>query len=387
MNFNRLILFVLLLTTSFSVFSQGTSPDTAEAACGSSTGSGLTYESPTSVGSGGSGLPNLGDIDCCSTTPNAGWFYFQIAETGPLNFLLTQGDNAPNYNNNDVDFVLWGPFTNLTGNVLYDYPDGNTGVPNNVVDCSYSPSPVENFSINATNVGDYYILLITNFSDDPGFITLSQTNLTNPSAGATNCDIVTGYNFCYGEDMTLDATTANAATYEWYQDTVLMPNTTATLTINDVNNAYNGVSFNAQVHNAVGNLISNQIFNINIDPLPIVNIPPDIYQCDDLDDGNDQNGFIQTFDLNSQTNIILGGQTGMSVNYYTTLADAEAGVAGTQISTINSYDNIVAFDQPIYFRIENTTTDCFSTGSFNIHFITPILFIIPEKWYNIKIKI
>jgi hypothetical protein len=103
---------------------------------------------------------------------------------------------------------------------------------------------------------------------------------------------------------------------------------------------------------------------IDVDPLPVVNIPADISICDNLDDGDNQNGFIQTFNLNSQTNTILGGQTGMTVTYYTSLAAADAGVAGTQITTTGSYTNIVAYVQTIYFRIENNITDCYDVGSF-----------------------
>jgi hypothetical protein len=149
------------------------------------------------------GSPGLGKIDCLNISPNASWLYFQVGTSGNLDFTLKQGNNAPSYTNLDVDFVLWGPFNTLpntaicgnatgVGSQLYDYPSGNISVPDNVVACSYSTAGIENFSIIGAQSGKYYILLVTNFSAQPGFVVLQQTNLGQPGAATTNCDIVCG---------------------------------------------------------------------------------------------------------------------------------------------------------------------------------------------------
>ena len=103
---------------------------------------------------------------------------------------------------------------------------------------------------------------------------------------------------------------------------------------------------------------------LNVNPLPVVNIPPDISLCDNLDDGDNQNGFVQTFMLSGQTPTILGGQTGMTVTYYDNLADAEAETVAAQLSS--PFTNTIAYNQTIFFRIENNATQCYDTGSFDI---------------------
>ncbi len=136
--------------------------------------------------------PSYGNIGCCFTTPNAAWFTFKIASAGTSSFSLHQGDNAPAYDNNDVDFVCWGPFYDDSNcSELFDFPDGNTnGGVNNIVACSYSPDATENFSLPYANAGAYFILLITNFSNDPGYFVLEDTSAANEAH--PDCSVVCG---------------------------------------------------------------------------------------------------------------------------------------------------------------------------------------------------
>ncbi len=96
-------------------------------------------------------------------------------------------------------------------------------------------------------------------------------------------------------------------------------------------------------------------FNLVINPNPIANTPPDLMSCDDDFDG------LYAFDLSSNTATILGTQSQSlyTVNYYTTLIDAE--------ENLNAIDLVYpAFDgETIYARIENNSTGCFSTTQFN----------------------
>jgi hypothetical protein len=131
------LLFLALLSLNLT-FSQGSTCATASAFCAG--GSTLTFPNNTNVLS-------VGSPGCLGSAPNPAWFYFQIGTSGNLNFTLTQGSNAPNYNNQDVDFICWGPFPSPQCTGLYDYPDGNTSIPSNIVACSYSNAATENFSI------------------------------------------------------------------------------------------------------------------------------------------------------------------------------------------------------------------------------------------------
>ena len=147
----------------------------------------------------------------------------------------------------DVDFICWGPFASLAGSC-----NNLTGA--NEVDCSYSPAAVEQCNINNAQVGEFYILLITNFSDQPGTIDFLQTS----GNGATDCNILdpctadagADASFCVGGSTVLGGSPtatggSNIFTYSWTPtaglDDPASPNPTAspnvtttyTLTVND----------------------------------------------------------------------------------------------------------------------------------------------------------
>jgi hypothetical protein len=104
----------------------------------------------------------------------------------------------------DVDFICWGPSSSLTDGCATgltgtcnipgqpdccnnNYPDCLNFYPRgNIVDCSFSGSNQEICTIKNAQVGEMYILLITNYSRQEGTITFSQTGGT----GITNCNIV-----------------------------------------------------------------------------------------------------------------------------------------------------------------------------------------------------
>ncbi|MCP2937046.1 hypothetical protein NK983_30585, partial [Salmonella enterica subsp. enterica serovar Typhimurium] len=78
----------------------------------------------------------------------------------------------------DVDAAAWGPFTTPTGNC------NNLGAP---VSCDYSSSSTATISIPNAVAGQYYQVLITNFSNQPQNINFVQNNASSPGAGSTNC--------------------------------------------------------------------------------------------------------------------------------------------------------------------------------------------------------
>ena len=105
-------------------------------------------------------------------------------------------------------------------------------------------------------------------------------------------------------------------------------------------------------------------FNIIVNELPIANIVSDIEVCDDVTDGDDTNGFVQNFDLESQTAEVLGAQdpTQFNVSYHDSQADAEANT-----NTLSSpYANSTHTVQTIFVRITNTETGCFTTNDFSL---------------------
>jgi len=88
-----------------------------------------------------------------------------------------------------------------------------------------------------------------------------------------------------------------------------------------------------------------------VNPIPEVIIPPVYEVCDDDYDN------VGTFDLTSLDDTILNGQTGMSVSYYESQEDADAGT--NVLST--PFNNTVLSAQEIIVRLENNTTGCYAT--------------------------
>ena len=157
-----------------------------------------------------SNAENGPDYGCLGSEPYPAWFYLQIDEPGNLNFTLSQ-NTSPDMNGTglDVDFIMWGPFDD------YEQCDNLTAA--NEVDCSYSWISVEDVNIPNAQTGEIYIVVITNYSQDAGYISLEQTGGT----GSTDCSILDP---ALGEDIDvcegfgpieIDGTTENASSYQW----------------------------------------------------------------------------------------------------------------------------------------------------------------------------
>lgn len=148
--------------------------------------------------------PNYG---CLGSQPNPAWFFMQIANGGPISIVMSAA--------NDIDFICWGPFASVSAGC------GNLTTVTEQ-DCSYSSSATETCTIANAIPGQFYLLLITNFSNLNQLITFNQNNSTAPGAGSTNCGVIcsiTATNsgmICAGQSATLSAITGTAITsYTW----------------------------------------------------------------------------------------------------------------------------------------------------------------------------
>ncbi len=105
---------------------------------------------------------------CLNSQPNPTWFYLPVSSAGNLQFLIQQSTDINfGVSNLDVDYICYGPFASL-GNAC--------NMPmNSVVGCSYSASATETLSITNALPGQYYLIMVTNFSNQPGYIKISQT--------------------------------------------------------------------------------------------------------------------------------------------------------------------------------------------------------------------
>jgi gliding motility-associated-like protein len=264
----KIFIKILFLFISFNLtYAQSPTCATASAMC---TGQGGPYNNTSNTTPGGNqtgygpitgcgGSGSLGNNGSLGSTPRPAWFYYTIGQTGPI-ILNLQQFNAANQGI-DVDFALWGPFPNnnlanicnsLSGIDIDGIPSNNYTGPCNLVDASYNSTFNETIHIPNAQVGEVYMLLVTNFSGQAGTYTINQTNATAPGAGQVSCNVVCGVNlgpdqlFCSSTitQYTLRAnfnqapTTAGSPTYSWY--------------------FYNGTSYVLQTTTTVNNYTTSQ---------------------------------------------------------------------------------------------------------------------------------
>jgi len=164
---------------------------------------------------------------CLGSAPNPAWYFIEIGVAGNIIIDISQTTGPGGTGTGlDVDYVVWGPFPDVTSSCV-DFTTGNCTNDHNctgtAVDCSYSSDPTETATISNAQVGEFYMFLITNFDGASGFITLTQTNIGTPGAGSTDC-----CPFLQGTDPT-----SCGATDGVIEISLLTPNTSYTITYND----------------------------------------------------------------------------------------------------------------------------------------------------------
>jgi len=162
-------IFVILCIAIFAFTGELYSQATLETAQPFCTAVGATYPAGVNTGTAQPG-PNYG---CLIMRPNPAWYYMKIGVGGSLQITETNSANV------DIDFILWGPFPNQS-------PAPTDLTAGKMIDCSYHPQATEVIDLGSSSVGEYYILLVTNFSNSPTNITLAKTGGT----GETDCSIV-----------------------------------------------------------------------------------------------------------------------------------------------------------------------------------------------------
>lgn len=358
----KIYAFLLFILSFSTLHSQSTICDNATPICGN--------VNPTL---NTTNTPSLGSIGCLASTPNPNWFIFKVGFTGNLNYNLHQGSNAPLYNNQDIDFICWGPFTTPPdcNTQLYGYPAGNTSIPNNVVACSYSSSPTETFTIPNADSNKYYVILTTNFSNNAGLFVLEQTNENSAGAGSTDCSAVCGLflgtssnqeilvsstTFCGPTSCDLKcvfrAPNVIPLTYKWYFNDVLQ----TALTTQQITVTQTGV-WKVVATNPNCNLPSEDSIDITFGNMPEINNVP--YSVN-----GPTNDCYPVFNLKNQDTFILNGlnTNDYSVQYFSNEFDSWDGVnpiANPQTFAINQ--NTI-----IYVRVTDIASSCFDNTSFTL---------------------
>lgn len=342
--------------------------------CGSSVANPYIFPNTT-------GLPDNSQVACLGSIPNPTFYTLHVDSTGLLAFNMQQYDNfapdgTPIGATHDVDFVAWGPFTTTQSCNLISFTDCPTcpfsNVPNNgfypfgnIIDCSYSGSFEETFTIPNAIAGEFYIVLITNFSNQPGYIRLVQTNFGEPSSGTTVC-----CNVALGPDVTVcaNSTTLNAltgvtdltnvpSTFQWFFNGSTTPIAGATASTYEATE-----SGTYTVKGACGvNPVQDEIV-VLLSPPITATTPPDYVKCDVEGTDTTVDG-LSTFDLTTVTPQVLGTLNPLlyTVSYHLSFADANVTPAIGAINTVTPFTNTSPNLQTLYVRVQsNALTTCFA---------------------------
>lgn len=112
---------------------------------------------------------------CLGSTPNPAWFYMQMQNNGDVTIKI---ESSPP---RDIDFCLWGPFDHPTTPCVAGLTCDK------VEDCSYAGGTAPEYAdITGGIAGEFYILILTNFSNQPTEVTFFQSG----GSGLLNCNIV-----------------------------------------------------------------------------------------------------------------------------------------------------------------------------------------------------
>ncbi len=210
------VVFILVLS-ALNAFSQGASCGEADPICSNNTSVSFT----AGVNSGSFGT----SVGCLGSTPNPAWYVLKVGQSGRINIHMATTPSR------DLDFACWGPFAsategcgqlNLTGGTSHG-PDAGPnpsdlgGYPiGNLIDCSFTAQSIEYVHIANAVAGQWYVLLVTNYSNQPCQINL---NSDPSSTGTTNCAIISppiGDTVCEGETATFSVSHPIAgASYHW----------------------------------------------------------------------------------------------------------------------------------------------------------------------------
>ena len=129
------------------------------------------------------------DVGCLNTAANAAFFKLVVNQSGRLNYEISQTYTSSNLRP-DVDYVTWGPFVTeeaaclAVASLSTTIPDGTCPA---LDGCSFLLNETEFLCIPNAIACQIYIIMITNYNDQPGFIKFKQLDSQLPGSSQTAC--------------------------------------------------------------------------------------------------------------------------------------------------------------------------------------------------------
>lgn len=359
MSFSRLIVTFFIFFCTVKSFSQNDCVN-AIIACGNSDYTGLSAS--------GVGVQELSSSNTCGSQENNSiWLRISVNTGGTLGFTLTPESRNIS---EDYDFFIFGP--NATcGNIgmaircsttnpqAAGATSNLTGMNETEVDNSEGPGEFGNSFVRSlfVNAGDTYFLVIdrpvgnSNFSITwSGTATFNEAPVVQIPSGTTinlkNC--INDFNLELNTPIMIGTQTGVAVTYHRSQNDGL----TGVNPITDTTNfqtTQNPQTLYARITNTFTGCSTTEDFIVSVEN-PI-NIPNNTYEiCDNLADGDDQNG-LATFNLNEVTDAIMQGEnrSGLTFSYFRSSVDASIEFSPFSTTFANSIPN----QESIFIKVEN----------------------------------
>ncbi|WP_420604073.1 T9SS type B sorting domain-containing protein [Flagellimonas sp.] len=247
--------------------------------------------------------------------------------------------------------------------ILWDFGDGNT-------------STVENATHTYATPGNYTVTATVNTASETRMetrdIIISEVPVANPITDLDICHPTNMYNL---DLSTLDNQALGAQAAADFVVSYFSTQADADAHTNPLN-ATSAFGLGANpVYVRVSNRLNLSCYNtnnfmVNVSLQPVLPAVTDWTVCDDDTDG------LYTFDLTDKDAEILNGQDAaiFSISYHDSQADADnrTNALGT------SHTNTLPLET-LFFRIENNShTDCYETGSFNIEVIEQVVANTPN---------
>lgn len=294
------------------------------------------------------------DYSCLKEQPYPAWFFLKIDKPGELNFEISQTVNADGSGLTlDVDYIAWGPFEDGE-----DFCTDESLSLANVAGCSYLYAPLEIFNIANAKRGEIYVVLITNFSQKEGFISLDQVNSNDPNAGSTDCSIVSllgeDLSLCGESSVELQVNNVYADSYKWLKKDITtgnyeeIPSQTNSSLLVTTSGDYRVVVLNNLTNSEVSDDIS-----IQLSEPPVATVPQDLSNC-----SLSETAIFNLNNVNSElTTIYNTAGDSFTSNFYESQLDL------TNNIPINNASNFEGTnDQIILATIINNRTGCVSNA-------------------------